>query len=116
MDFTESEEKLFHERFESGYDLTSDSRYNAWLELNHLHAAVLSRRQMNRHEPAPPLKQRMISRVPLTKAVSSAHAIIPSAPCTTATAQLNQHKKMSRILTSEDCLRQLEEKEKKKGS
>ena len=56
-DFTESEDRLFKERFENGYDLTSDSRYNAWVELNHPQSAVLSKRQVDTNEPAPSLKQ-----------------------------------------------------------
>ena len=31
--FTEAEKILFKKRFEEGYDLTSDDRYNTWLKL-----------------------------------------------------------------------------------
>ena len=34
-EFTEAEEILFQKRFEEGYDLTNDDRYNTWLKLQH---------------------------------------------------------------------------------
>jgi hypothetical protein len=45
--FTEEEIKLFETRFENGYDLRTDERYNAWLRAKdsshvaHLSAGVL---------------------------------------------------------------------------
>ena len=35
LPFTEEEIKLFETRFENGYDLTTDERYNAWLRAKH---------------------------------------------------------------------------------
>ena len=34
-EFTEAEEILFQKRFEEGYNLTNDDRYNTWLKLQH---------------------------------------------------------------------------------
>lgn len=33
--FTEAEEALFKRRYEEGYDLTRDTRYNQWLQCFH---------------------------------------------------------------------------------
>lgn len=33
--FTEEEQRLFENRFENGYDLQTDERYNAWLKVHH---------------------------------------------------------------------------------
>ena len=35
IDFTEEELLRFQRRYEEGYDLTTDTKYNKWLEMHH---------------------------------------------------------------------------------
>ena len=109
--FTADEEELFARRYENGYNLTHDSRYNQWLEnkmrgndnttkieINYYHSLCTTARDgAAGHKPA-------ISR--LAKFLT-----IPVPPGNNKKNYVNSG---ARVLTSEECMHMLEEKQRKK--
>ncbi len=110
--FSEEEEAKFTRRYENGYDLLHDCRYNEWLSMHH-----------PEHTPQTPLALDLSPRPAADIAHVSPHPRkqisqlsqflhIPAAPgCTKTTAQKNSG---ARVLTSTDHIRMLEEKERRK--
>ena len=104
--FTADEETLFTHRYENGYDLTHDARYNLWLQKRKESKLVL---------------YFSIRLFPFVTAGSD----VPAVPATKLAKFLfippalgkrkyNNVNSGARVLTSKECVQMLEEKEKKK--
>ena len=130
--FTEEEEKTFKTRYEEGYDLDTDTRYNLWLEINHPSSCV----QLFA-SPETSYASNTQSSIPLSPSASpQPHLLAPieSTPLQStstlpevrsnlseylpvpARAQKKTHSKFTgaRVLTSGEHIRSMEEKQKKK--
>jgi len=88
--FTEEETSLFEKRFENGYDLTHDSRYNLWLSQYHPESTV--------------------QRLPYSGSAVSTFLNYPSPPDRSKT----EPKSCGRVLTSAENLEIMNEKEREK--
>ena len=91
FDFTDEEISLFERRFENGYDLTGDKRYNLWL---------------SRYHPESSLQQ-----LPYNSTAVSSFLSYPSPP---ARAETFKPKSCGRVLTSTENLALVKEKERQK--
>ena len=109
-EFSESEQKLFKTRYENGFDITTDCRYNQWLLQN------------TPKEDALPLPSSTLK----DECSASTHSVaakeqssirtflqIPTAP---SALKKNSEKKFrtARVLTSDVAIQRMEEKEKRK--
>jgi hypothetical protein len=69
MTFTETEVKKFETRFEEGYDVTSDRRYNRWLQEAHPGSTVSKRKtNWSGHSPPQPV-------LPVVKKKDKLHSV-----------------------------------------
>ena len=98
--FTEEEDKKFRSRYEEGYDLDSDMRYNLWLEINH----PSSRVQLFTSSPetSSPKDTPLHSSTPLSPSASPSLSAVESTPLPTQqsiSASLEVKSKLSDFLS-----------------
>ena len=99
VNFTDEEIKRFQRRWENGYDIKTDDRYNLWLEQN-----------CNKHSPDGSDDQTSECRQAMFRSSFSRFLKLPSPP----TVPVHLQVKSDRVLTSYECIRAMEEKEKEK--
>ena len=93
--FTAEEEAIFQKRFEEGYDIQTDSRYNQWLNMHHPFDPDLS--SITSSPPFPSVLSRS----------SSLSMVLPSIKM----PELPEPKTSSRVLTNSENLKILREKD-----
>ena len=71
-EYTEDDELLFQRRYEEGYDLTTDERYNQWLKFNHPNSALTSHLTDKRY-----LYDKIIKRAKMTEEISAGSGLAP---------------------------------------
>ena len=105
--FTDSELSLFHERYENGYDLLHDECYSLWLRHKHPEATILAQPKAVQGQPSTPAAPnvRLIGR-PI-----KANVGLPPIPKPQVMATRTP---TGKVLTSEDNLKQLTEKARRK--
>ena len=79
--FTEEEDKKFRSRYEEGYELDSDMRYNLWLEINHPSSRV--QLFMSSPEISSPKDMPLYSSTPLSPSASPSLSAVESTPLPT---------------------------------
>ena len=106
---------LFERRFEEGYDLTTDTRYNKWLEVTHPSTTFLA------HLPA--VSQGTLAQLssglatfnrPSESVGQLSRFLKQPTPSLTSRQSTNKSKPSSRVLTSAQNLKIIEEKEQQK--
>ena len=111
--FTVAENELFEKRYTEGYDLTTDLRYNEWLRAHHPDATIVAH--------LPQVTQGTL--VPFTAGITTFSRSLQSVgglsrflrPPTPPSKKFSQSAKTSsRVLTSAESRRLLQEKEEKK--
>ena len=114
-EYTEDEELLFQRRYEEGYDLTTDERYNQWLKFNHPNSALASQLTDKRY-----LYDKIIKRAKMTEEISAGSGLTPLDVLHQQDLRESKGKETgtstacARVMTSEENLKFLEEKERRK--
>ena len=114
-EYTEDEELLFQRRYEEGYDLTTDERYNQWLKFNHPNSALTSQLTDKRY-----LYDKIIKRAKMTEEISAGSGLTPLDALHQQDLRESKGKETgtstacARVMTSEENLKFLEEKERRK--
>ena len=102
IEFTEKELLRFQRRYEEGYDLTTDTKYNKWLEM--YHSGSKDSAQISSHEEDDSIRVLTPTTI-LGRVISEQQTVkIPA----------TEPKISARVLTSEENRRMLMEKEEKK--
>ncbi len=125
--FTQVEEAKFNRRFEEGYDVTTDERYNLWLEKYHSSAQLMSPVHLSVSPPASTLSDnsRDCSISPESPRPSNlllGEATRPESvlrkflqhPLPQVTKPRSYEKMSAKVLTSSECRKAVEEKERLK--
>ena len=122
LEFTKKEINLFQRRYEEGYDIPGDSRYEAWLEMCHPDVSVSrklfpqsmqSPHKMNAEETdaeAHEMDGNQLVEIPVQKAKLGHILKVPAPPG----AQKSHETRGARVLTSSDYLAEVEDKERLK--
>jgi hypothetical protein len=104
--YTKNELDLFQKRYMEGYDLQRDHRYNAWIQETYPDVAIIAQSQKGiPSKTTTPLKLRFVYKARNQEPKLPA---IPEAPLQNAKTP------QSKILTSEESVRQMESKAKRK--
>jgi len=133
--FTDKEKQCFQIRYENGYDLTTDKRYNRWLRINHPEEShhILEHKLLTFSDSSDPgsLSEEtqqvkptekesacneqkpngQNGQIQTTPTTISELLILPTVP---AKLECTAKGGKARVLTSKECLEQLEEKERQK--
>ena len=108
--FTEEEQVIFNRRWENGYDITTDHRYNLWCELHqppNTDSVLLSGFESDNEETGRHVCQPSSYRSSFGKFL-----MLPSPPTCMSTGFEQTHS--DRVITSAESIKLLEEKERKK--
>ena len=101
--FTVTEERVYQERFNNGYDLTIDERYNRWVKEKSQKADRTSQTVSNVSVPPLPLSDRIVSSQRSTQLQRLELPPLPEKPAPTRPV-------IARVLTSAENIKMLEEK------
>ena len=103
--YTEKKLELFQKRYENGYDLLHDDRYNAWVHEMHSNVSIIVQLSKATHKTTTPLKARFVYR---TYEQEEKPPTIPEGP------QMTGRTPQSKVLTSEENIKQMEYKARRK--
>ena len=120
--FTEEEHARFTQRFEEGYDIFTDDRYNFWLQVYHSSPPPVSPSGLNDSSPMESLldvSDASLSHSPnlllrdIPKPESILKKFLPH-PRQKMAKPPSYEKMSAKVLTSAECMKQMEEKERMK--
>ena len=100
--FTEEEHAKYARRYEEGFDIVDDTRYNYWLDCFHPKSEEMSSSVCETKTPP---------RARASQLISVVSQYMPQLPQASASASI---KSSGKVLTSAECLRALDEKEREK--
>lgn len=111
--FSKAEEELFQKRYTEGYDLTGDIRYNEWLQVAHPDATIVARLPTVSQGTLVQFQPGMSTFTRPSESVGQLSRFLkhPTPPTRKYTSRA---KTSSRVLTSVENLKLIEEKEQEK--